>query len=502
MTESAAQIVSLPSEALKSDLETPSYRVLPHHEELEQALLGALLVDSAPIERIADFLKPEHFFAPVHGRIYDKILIMGMRGSQATPQLLRSLFENDEDLKHVGGARYLEDLAANVVTSINAYDYARAIYEAFIRRELIRLGEDVVNDAFAHDLEDPVDAQIGRAEAGLYNLAQVGEVSRGFVSLKSAVTEAVEIAEKAFKASTHVTGITCGFQKIDRRMGGFHPSDLIILAGRPSMGKTALATNMAYKAARKYVETDGKEGGIVAFFSLEMSASQLAARILADLSSVPSDKIRRGEIKAADFDVFVQKSAEMAETPLYIDDSAGVTISQIRTRARRIKRTHGLDMIFIDYLQLLSGSSRRSSENRVVEISEISRGLKTLAKELEVPVIALSQLSRQVEQRENKRPQLSDLRESGSIEQDADVVMFVYREEYYLERELPAQRPSETSEHYFKRREDYEERINAARNKAEIILGKQRHGPVGTEMLRFEGQFTRFEDLAEDEYGQ
>ncbi len=471
------------------------YRQAPRNEEAEQALLGALLVNNATLNKVVEFLEPEHFFSAVHGRIYKAVRTLVLdRNQEASPVTLKAYFADDADLSAVGGAAYLADLAANVVTIINAEDYGRAVYESHLRRQLIEIGEDMVNDAYAHDLETPPALQMEAAEKRLFDLATTGSASAGFAALNVAVHAAIETAEAAFRRGSHITGVTTGLTDIDRKMGGLHPSDLLILAGRPSMGKTSLATNIAYNAAKAYLDTGGQEGSVVGFFSLEMSAEQLATRLLADVSEVPGDKIRRGDIKDTDFQRFVEASALLNRLPFFIDDTPGLSVTALRTRARRLHRTHKLGMIVVDYLQLLSGSAR-GSENRVQEISDITRGLKGVAKELNVPVVALSQLSRAVEQREDKRPQLADLRESGSIEQDADVVMFVFREQYYLERAEPSRRPEENDEKFNDRYQRWQQRCEEVHNTAEVIIAKQRHGPIGTVRLHFDGQFTRFTDL-------
>ncbi len=484
-----------PLYAIENDQAKLGFRQAPSNEEAEQALLGALLVSNRAIESVAEFLKADHFFNPVHGRIFEAACKLHERGQAANPITLKAYFERDEDLAHLGGASYLADLAANVVTVVNAGDYGRAIHDHFVRRQLITVGEDMVNDAHAHDLEVPANQQIERAESKLFELGQDGQLKGGFVLFRESLTKAIETAEAAFRRDTHLTGVTTGFIDLNKKLGGLHRSDLLILAARPSMGKTALVTNMAYKAAEAYLDSDGKDGAVVGFFSLEMSAEQLATRILADVSSVPSEKIRKGEVRDRDFHTFIEASHRLSQLPLYIDDTPALTIAGVRTRARRLKRKHNLGLIVIDYLQLLRADSGRSNESRVLEVSEITRGLKALAKELDVPVVALSQLSRAVESREDKRPQLSDLRESGSIEQDADVVMFIYREEYYLSREEPSRRAEESQEEYNKRYQNFMERLEAAGHIAEVIIGKQRHGPIGTVKLQFDGQFTRFSDL-------
>lgn len=473
----------------------PDYRVMPHNEEVEQALLGALLVNNKALEKVSEFLRSEHFFNPVHGRIYDAIVTFAERGQDASPITLKNYFEKDADLSNVGGGQYLSDLAAGIISVANVADYGRTVYELHLRRALIAMGEDVVNDAYDHNIESGAQQQIEQAEVRLFNLATAGDYKGGFVAFRESLTRAINQAQIAYQREGLVTGVTTGLTDIDKKLGGMQKSDLIILAGRPSMGKTALATNIAFNAARSYLKNHAKEGAVVGFFSLEMSAEQLATRILADLSSVASDKIRRGEVRDTDFHKFVEASQELSQVPLFIDDTPALTVSTIRTRARRLQRQHKLGMVVIDYLQLIQGTSRGGQDNRVQEVSEITRGLKALAKELNVPVLALSQLSRAVEQRDNKRPQLSDLRESGSIEQDADVVMFVYREEYYLEREEPARRADETEDKFNQRHADWLKRGEDSHNIAECIIAKQRHGPIGTVKLHFDGEFTRFTSL-------
>lgn len=472
------------------------YRVMPHNTEVEQALLGALLVNNRSLEKVSEYLRPEHFYTAVHGKIFEAISKFVERGQDASPITLRQFFDKENDLAQVGGGQYLNDLAAHVVSVVNVEDYGRTIYEMHLRRALIALGEDTVNDAYDHNIDINATQQIEQAEKRLFDLATAGDYRSGPVTFGSSLAKAIQQAELAYQREGQITGITTGLIDIDKKMGGLQRSDLIILAGRPAMGKSALATNMAFNAARAYLETGGKEGAVGVLFSLEMSSEQLSARILADLTSVASDKIRRGEVKDTDFVKFVEASQKLGSVPLFIDDTAALTLGAIRTRARRLKRQHNLGLIVIDYLQLIQGSGRgAAAENRVLEISEITRGLKALAKELEVPVLALSQLSRAVESRDNKRPMLSDLRESGSIEQDADIVMFVYREQYYLEKDAPAQRPEESPDKFAQRHDDWLKRMEQAHNVAECIISKQRHGPTGTVKLFFDGEFTRFSNL-------
>jgi replicative DNA helicase len=481
-----------------------SLRSPPHNFEAEVQLLGAILSNNRAFERVSDFLRQEHFADARHARIFEACGKLINRGQLASAVTLKNYFEQDSTLSEIGGPTYLGKLAAAAVTIINAAEHGRIVHDLYLRRQLIGLGEDVVNKAYAHDLDTSATQQIEAAEQTLFNLATLGSQEGQLKPLSLAVNTAIDQAEVAFKRESNITGVTTGLEALDRKLGGLHRSDLIILAGRPSMGKTALATKLAFNAARAYREqtledgtTEVAEGAKVAFFSLEMSAEQLATRLLAEMTEVPSDKIRRGEVRGDDFPRFVQASQELASTPMFIDDTPALSVSALRTRARRLQRTHGLGLIVIDYLQLLAPSPGQRVENRVQEISAITRGLKALAKELNVPVLALSQLSRAVEQREDKRPQLADLRESGTIEQDADVVMFVYREAYYLEREQPAQRPEESDEKFHDRLDKWQQRATKMHNIAEVIIGKQRHGPIGTVPLLFEGAFTKFDNLPE-----
>ena len=478
---------------------------VPANIEAEQALLGALLINNAAHPRVSEFLQPEHFGNAVHARIYAAMGKLIGRGQVANPVTLKNLFDQDGALAEIGGAQYLARLAGAAVTIINAEDYGRAIHDLYLRRQLIALGEDVVNDAFRHDLDDRATEQIERAEKKLFDLATAGQAEGGFRDFAGALTSAITIAESAFKKSGKIVGVATGFVDLDKKLGGLHPSDLVILAGRPSMGKTALATNIAFNAARAYKPLrlpDGRlgaeDGAVVGFFSLEMSAEQLATRILAEESGVSSDRIRRGDVSHEDFDRFVQASQELQALKLFIDDTPALSVPALRTRARRLMRQQGLGLIVVDYLQLLRPSVQvRSLENRVQEISDITRGLKALAKELDVPVLALSQLSRAVEQREDKRPMLADLRESGSIEQDADVVMFIFREEYYLSRGQPLRRADETDEKYNDRYERWQNRFNEVYGLGEVIIAKQRHGPIGTIKLHFDAETTKFDNLAD-----
>jgi replicative DNA helicase len=476
----------------------PLYRSAPHNIEAEQALLGALLVNNEAFYRVSDFLEPLHFFEPLHQKIFELAGSLIRAGKVATPVTLKTFLPADLDVAGLTASQYLARLAAEATTVINAEDYGRTIYDLAIRRSLIVIGEDVVNVAFDAPVDFSPQGQIEDAERRLYELAETGRYDGGFQRFASALTTAVDMAAHAYQRDGKLSGLATGLTDLDRLMGGLQASDLIIVAGRPGMGKTALATNIAYNVAKHWrgeVKPDGRvatvDGGIVGFFSLEMSAEQLATRIISEQTEIPSHKIRRGQIETHDFDRIVEASREMEVLPLYIDETGGLSIAQLAARARRLKRQRGLDLLVVDYIQLLQGSNRRGSENRVQEVTEITTKLKALAKELNVPIMACSQLSRQVENRDDKRPQLSDLRESGSIEQDADVVVFVFREEYYLKN----REPRAGTEEHFKWQTD----MDAAFGQAEVIIGKQRHGPTDTVKLHFEGSVTRFSNLAQEE---
>lgn len=477
------------------DSEDSDYRSMPHNIEAEKALIGAIFVNNRAHERVSEFLLPEHFALGEHIHIYQAISNLVERGQIADPVTLKRYFEQEQGLVEIGGPAYLADLAGSAVSVINALEYGKIIYDLHLRRELINLGEDIVNRAYDGNVEETATNQIEGAEQNLYDLATEGQYEGGFEDFKTSLTQSLEVAAAAHKRQGGLAGVGTGLKDLDKLLGGLHNSDLLILAGRPAMGKTALVTNIAFNAASLYRASHGEEGAVVGFFSLEMSKDQLAARILAEQSEIPSDRTRKGELSNDEFSALAQAVQHISETPIFIDDTPALTVSALRTRARRLKRQHNLGLIIVDYLQLISGSANSRNDGRVNEVSEITRGLKTLAKELEVPVIALSQLSRQVENREDKRPQLADLRESGSIEQDADVVMFIYRDEYYIEKAEPKQRPDEGVDKYAERQRDWEERLDRARGLAELIISKQRHGPVGIVPLQFTGEFTRFANL-------
>ena len=478
-----------------------SQRLPPTNLQAEQALLGALLANNKAYERVSDFLLPEHFADPVHGRIFRAIARRIDQGQLADAVTLKAEFEHSGILDEVGGTAYLAQLLTAMVGIINAGEYGRAIHDAWLRRELIEVGENLVNNAFGADPELNAEGQLESAEQSLFDLGAKGVSDGGFVTFERSLTDALRTAERAFHQPGGVSGLTTGLRDLDKKTGGLHPSDLIILGGRPGMGKSALATKIAYSAAKSFLEEARAKGpdvapkSSVALFSLEMSAEQLAMRLLSEESRISGDRIRRGDIAQKDFDRFVAVSREIGALPLMIDDTPAVTMSAMRTRCRRLKRTKGLGLIVVDYLQLMRPSAGSRPENRVQEISQISQGLKALAKELEVPVLALAQLSRQVEQREDKRPQLADLRESGSIEQDADMVMFIYRDEYYLQQRAPKQLAFDNDEKFHGAVEKWQRDMEAVHNRAELIIEKQRHGPTGKIDLFFEGEFTRFADL-------
>ncbi len=480
---------------------------LPHNIDAEAALLGALMIDNRLIEDVQLKLRADHFYEAVHGRIYDAILLMADRNMVANPVTLKPQFESDQALRALGGPAYLAQLTGSGAALIGARDFAQQIYDLAMLRELVSVGRTMAEKAL--DTSEAVEPreQIEAAEMALYKVAEQGGETGSVKSFAQATRLAIEQADKALNSGGGLSGVTTGLDGVNAKTGGLHHSDLIILAGRPGMGKSSLATNFGYNAARRWVrdEEDGippekSVGARVALFSLEMSADQLATRILAENSGISSENLRMGKISQQDFRNLARAAGELENLPLFIDDTPGLTIAALRTRARRLKRRHNIGLIIIDYLQLLQGSGRGGSENRVQEISEISRGLKTLAKELNVPVIALSQLSRAVEQREDKRPQLSDLRESGSIEQDADIVMFIYREDYYLMSREP-KRPAEGDDaKIFDDHAKWMAELTPVEGLAELIVAKQRHGATGKVMMRFEPSITRFSDYVDDRY--
>ncbi len=476
---------------------------LPKNIEAEQALLGALLANNKTFEKVSEFLQAKHFADPVHNRIFEVVTKLITKGHVADVITLKNYFEQDGSLEDVGGYKYLIKLADSVTPLTNAEYYAQFIYDKYLRRELIATGFDIVNDATKEDVDSDAAEVIEAAEKRLYELSDQGEHQVGFVDFSKALMGSFERIEKAYQSDGRISGIPTGLDALDAKTGGLNDTDLIILAGRPAMGKTALATNIAYNVADYFAhdkKVDPKSKG-VAFFSLEMSADQLASRILSTVTQTNGHRMRTGELDNAEITRLAAAVRELEQIPLYIDDTPGLNIGAIRTRARRLKRSKGLGLIVIDYIQLISGGmSKKSEGNRVQELSEISRGLKMLAKELQVPVIALSQLNRGVESRDDKRPLMSDLRESGSIEQDADIVMFVFRENYYIKNEEPKIKTGETPEHFQKRTDEWNQRCRETQNIGEVIIGKQRHGPTGTVKLFWNGDFAQFGNLAREEY--
>lgn len=488
---------------IQQDKTLEEYRVMPNNILAEQILLGTFLTNNEVINKVSDFLLPDHFFEPVHQRIYHTILLCIDKGLVANPITLKNHFDKDEALVNDGGASYLAKLAGLSTTIINVYDYAKTIYDLSVRRRLISIGSEVVNDAYDKEIEVNAAQQIEKAEQELYILASEGrESSSSFKVLKFSINQAIERAQLAYQHKDKVSGISTQFIDLDKLLGGFQDSDLLILAGRPSMGKTALAINLALNACKtmyaNFITTrQGKDeiellnsalaSPSVGFFSLEMSAEQLAARMLSMIAGVNSSKIRSGHIGESEFAKIVKASKELNQLPFFIDDTPSLSISALRTRARRLKRRHNLGILFVDYLQLVRGASKQSDKSRVQEISEVTQGLKAIAKELNIPVIALSQLSRAVEQREDKRPLLSDLRESGSIEQDADIVMFIYRDEYYLMRKQSKEGDKDQL------------RLQEAANIAEVIVAKQRNGPIGNVRLHFDSDTTKFANAAAED---
>ena len=473
-------------------------RNMPHNLPAEQNLLGAILLDNATVERIDDRLVEEHFYDPLHGRIFTTMQRLIERGQLANPVTLKSFFADSSDFQNDNAGSYLSELADGVISITQAPDYAKIIYEAHIRRQLILIGDQVILDASQSAVDVPAQKQIEIAESQLFRLAETDSVSSGLRGFDTVISGSINQADLARKSDGHLSGISTGLTDLNNLLGGLHKSDLLILAGRPAMGKTALATNIAFHAAT--TTRTGETAVPVAFFSLEMAAEQLGTRILAERAQVDSEMIRRGKLNSGEFDQLVNASNAISTAPFFIDDTPSLSVSQLASRARRLKRTSGLGLIVVDYLQLLTPQLGVRSENRVQEISNISRTLKAIAKDLNVPVIALSQLSRAVELREDKRPNLADLRESGSIEQDADVVMFVYREEYYLDKREPERKMEESEDTFNLRHDDWMAKMQNAQAKAEVIVGKQRHGPTGAVQVHFEKRFTHFTDLTESSH--
>ena len=479
---------------MPKDHELPQQAAPPHNLAAEMAVLGAILFDNNAFQRVSDFLKERDFYAPANATIFGVLEKMISAGRVADGVILREHFEHQSQLAEIGGARYLADLLDSAAFGPEIYDYARLVHDLALRRELIGIGAEIVQKATKSEIDEPGEKQIEAAEKQLFSLAERGAGAQGFQTFNTALAQSIRTAALAYQRDGKIAGVPTGLSEIDRMLGGLHKSDLVILAARPSMGKTALATNIAYHAAKVCKRSMGPngqmktdEGGVVGFFSLEMSSDQLASRVLADVSGLPSDKMRRGDLTQHDYEQIREAAATMESLPLYIDDMGGISISQLAARARRLQRTVGLDLLIIDYLQLITPAGNRRSDGRVQEVTEITKSLKALAKELHIPILALSQLSRAVESREDKRPQLSDLRESGSIEQDADVVMFIYREAYYLERLEPGQDDPKYA--------DWKASIEAKYNQAEVIISKQRHGPIGKVDVGFTPSRVRFFNL-------
>lgn len=495
MTKMASSMVSKVSE-IKQESDNDNLEALENEEtrelsniEAEQAVLGTIILNNEYLNRVSEFLREEHFYEPAHGRIYGQI-IQNIEGANivANQVTLKQFFENDDAVKSLGGASYLKNLLSVASAIIDIADYGRLIYDLALKRKLAMIGSDVVNNVYKGDLNIPAQEQIERAEAELFSLSENGSVNGDFKNISFSVKETLDKTLVAKGREGSISGVSTGLIDLDNILGGMQESDLIILAGRPSMGKTALCINVAVNATKflnKDVENEAEKQS-VGFFSLEMSADQLAARILSMECSINATKFRTGQLSESEWEAIATRSAEVSKMPLFIDDTPALSISAIRTRVRRMVRKHNLKFLIIDYLQLIRGSGR--SDSRVQEVSEITQGLKAIAKEFNMPVVALSQLSRAVEQREDKRPQLSDLRESGSIEQDADVVAFIYRDSYYLERQRPGEEETEKF-HLWK------QRMQEVAHKSEVIIAKQRNGPVGSVELFFDAEFTRFGNL-------
>ena len=457
------------------------FKELPNNIEAEQSVIGSILVTNEIFDEISTIISSSNFYDPMHQKIFSAIENLIYKGMLANPITLKNYFENEKDDLNV--PEYLVKVTKFSTSKRQTTEYSKIIYDMFVRRELIKISEQTIDTAKLNDLNTNGQNIIENSERLLFDLAEKGSFNSTLIKFDEAMRQTIEMASAAYKNEEGIVGVPTGLRDLDDRLGGLHKSDLIIIAGRPGMGKTALATNISFNAAQKLLDTGRKS--CIAFFSLEMSSEQLSTRILAEQSRIKSNDIRRGKISDEQFDKFIETSKNISELPLFIDETPAISIAALSNRARRIKRIHGLEMIVVDYIQLMRGTMNYK-DSRVQEVSEITQGLKAIAKELAVPVVALSQLSRQVEQRDNKKPQLSDLRESGSIEQDADVVMFVYRESYYLENKEP--RPA-TVEHA-----EWQAKMNEVSNLAELIIGKQRHGPTGNVMLEFEAMFTKFKD--------
>jgi len=462
----------------------------PSNLEAEQALLGSILVNNDIIDEVSTIVSSSIFYDPAHVKIYEVIESLNNKGMIANPITLKNFFEKDNMLNEVGGTEYLVKLTRFSGSAKQAIDYAKIIHEMYLRRELIQISDKLSSDTLnANSQEQNAESIIEGTEKSLFDLAERGSFTQSFLKFNEALDQTIQMATLAMKSDQGIVGVPTGLTDLDEKLGGLHKSDLVILAGRPGMGKTALATNIAYHASQNLLARQEKSS--IAFFSLEMSSEQLSTRILSEQARIKSDDIRRGKVTESEINRYIETSRNIYNLPLYIDETPAITISTLSNRARRIKRLFGLSLVVVDYIQLMRApNSNNRSDNRVQEVSEITQGLKALAKELKVPVLALSQLSRAVESRDDKKPQLSDLRESGSIEQDADVVMFVYREAYYLENKQPKLGSIEHAE--------WQSKMNDVNGLADIILGKQRHGPTGTVKVEFEGIYTKFKDLSKN----
>lgn len=483
-----------------SDLDTEhslkSSDKMPQNIEAEQSLIGSVLFDNKVLEDLPTNFATRHFFDPLHATIFDACIFLIDNGRLADPLTLKSYLKQDDLQRDIDIEKYLSELREGVVSLSKAKFYAEEIRNCYVRRSLIRIGDELINKSVNPTLDVTPDQEISNTEEQLYNLAEKDQINSGPLDFKSVLASATNQINEAYNRKGKLSGIDTGFSGLNRQLGGLNKSDLLVLAGRPAMGKTALATNIGFNAAKS---SKLEKNESILIFSLEMSAEQLAQRILAEQSTIDSHKLRSGDLNETEFSKLVSTQNDILNLPFFIDDTPAISVGQIASRARRLKRTHGLSLIIIDYIQLIQGSKASEAQGRVQEVSNITRGLKSLAKELNVPILALSQLSRAVEQREDKRPILADLRESGSIEQDADVVMFVYREEYYLDKSEPTQRDNENQESFNERFLKWQDRRNMAEGKAEIIISKQRHGPTGIVQVQFEAKFTRFMDLVQDD---
>ena len=481
---------------LDTELSLKSSDKMPQNIEAEQSLIGSVLFDNKVLEDLPTNFATRHFFDPLHATIFDACIFLIDNGRLADPLTLKSYLKQDDLQRDIDIEKYLSELREGVVSLSKAKFYAEEIRNCYVRRSLIRIGDELINKSVNPTLDVTPDQEISNTEEQLYNLAEKDQINSGPLDFKSVLASATNQINEAYNRKGKLSGIDTGFSGLNRQLGGLNKSDLLVLAGRPAMGKTALATNIGFNAAKS---SKLEKNESILIFSLEMSAEQLAQRILAEQSTIDSHKLRSGDLNETEFSKLVSTQNDILNLPFFIDDTPAISVGQIASRARRLKRTHGLSLIIIDYIQLIQGSKASEAQGRVQEVSNITRGLKSLAKELNVPILALSQLSRAVEQREDKRPILADLRESGSIEQDADVVMFVYREEYYLDKSEPTQRDNENQESFNERFLKWQDRRNMAEGKAEIIISKQRHGPTGIVQVQFEAKFTRFMDLVQDD---